>query len=309
MCGAAPSLQQQLRTVLYLHMKTDRPFISIAASYILWGLLPLYWQLFSKIGAVYLLSWRLIGTALFCLLLILYQKQWSTLRALAKNRKWITRTIAAAFTCLLNYAACTYAFISGKILDSSLGNFLCPLLTFFISAIIFREKTNLGQRLSMIIATIGVSISVIAYGDIPYIAMLIAIPFAFYSAIKRNMQKVPPIISIAAESFVTLPLALLVWIYFTPTHIALLSGQKLCLLLLCGVATATPLLLFSKGVKRVSFVTLGFLQYISPTLSMIIGLCMGEVLSLSRAITFLFVGIAAALFAFSTWKANTTNTH
>ena len=161
----------------------------------------------------------------------------------------------------------------------------------------------------MLLAAAGVMISVVAYGDIPYIALLIAIPFAFYSAIKRNMQDIDPLLSITAESLVTVPLSIPVWIYDTPTHLASLGAGRFVLLLLCGVATATPLLLFSKGVKRVPFVLLGFLQYISPTLSMIIGLCTGESLDLSRGITFLFVGIAAVLFAFSTWRANSTNKH
>lgn len=281
-------------------MKRFQSCLCTAGSYILWGTLPLFWRLFSQISSFYLLAWRMISSVVFCSLLLFIRRDKSFLRSNFKSPRILFRLLICSILVLMNFAACTYAYVSGHILESSLGNFLCPILTFLISAVVLHEKSNIFQKTAIVTAVIGVMISVVSYGDIPYISLCIAVPFSIYGVLKKKLKHIDSILSTTIENTMMLPVMLILWFCYTPNEICLLKSWQIILLIFSGIATSLPMLLFAQGVKNISFITLGFIQYISPVLSMIIAISTGEKLSISRRITFIMIGIAVVWFLIGT---------
>ena len=272
--------------------------LSTLACYILWGLLPLYWHLLEQMDAVFILANRIIWSAVFTAGILLITKKTQDVKAVIRDKKKMRLMIPAAITITINWGVYIWAVNAGHLLDSSLGYYMNPLVVFAIGIALFHETSGVIDWIALGLAAIGVLIATIAYGAFPWVAVVLALSFGLYGTLKK-LAGVGGLASIAVETLLIAPFALAFLVFAPESHASLakLTPLTTALLLLTGVVTASPLILFTYGVNRLPLTTVGFLQYSSPTLQMIIGvLVFQEALTQDRIVAFAFIAAALVLY-------------
>lgn len=277
----------------------NRSSFSVLGCYVLWGLLPIFWKLLANVDSVYVLAQRVLFSCVFCLAIILLKKNGSSVKNILKSKTERRRYFVCGILISINWGVYILTVAMGKILEASLAYYMNPLFSVVIGALIFKEKLSAVQWVSVGLALVGVMISVIAYGNVPYLAIIIGLSFALYGAMKKTI-KAESEVSICMETMSVLPLALAFIVYAQLsgyTTFSSLSNAEMLLLAASGAVTSIPLMLFAKGIRKTSITTSGILMYINPTLQLLVGvLIYNEVFTKMNAITFAFVWAAVILF-------------
>lgn len=280
--------------------------IYAVAAYILWGILPLYWKLINSVFSIEILSNRIVWAFAFTIVIIGVTKQWEELKRIAKDKKQLIYIFIASILISFNWGLYIWAVNSDKIVDASLGYYINPLFTVALGVVIFREKLSLWQGGALFIAFIGVIIKTLQYGKIPWISLGLAISFALYGVTKKSI-KANSIVGLTLETIMLTPVALA---YIAARGFGGVSAfQKegvvvILLLIGAGVVTAVPLLLFASGARRLPMSVLGFTQYISPTISLLIGIFIyHEAFTDVDMIGFCFIWVALATYSISQMRA------
>ena len=277
----------------------NKSSFSVLGCYVLWGLLPIFWKLLANVDSVYVLAQRVLFSCIFCLAIILLKKNGSSVKNILKSKTERRRYFVCGILISINWGVYILTIAMGKILEASLAYYMSPLFSVVIGALIFKEKLSAVQWISVRLALVGVMISVIAYGNVPYLAIIIGLSFALYGAMKKTI-KAESEVSICMETMSVLPLALAFIVYAQLsgyTTFSSLSNAEMLLLAASGAVTSIPLMLFAKGIRKTSITTSGILMYINPTLQLLVGvLIYNEVFTKMNAITFAFVWAAVILF-------------
>lgn len=277
----------------------NRSSLSVLGCYVLWGLLPIFWKLLANVDSVYVLAQRVLFSCIFCLAIILLKKNGSSVKNILKSKTERRRYFVCGILISINWGVYILTIAMGKILEASLAYYMNPLFSVVIGALIFKEKLSAVQWVSVGLALVGVMIPVIAYGNVPYLAIIIGLSFALYGAMKKTI-KAESEVSICMETMSVLPLALAFIVYAQLsgyTTFSSLSNAEMLLLAASGAVTSIPLMLFAKGIRKTSITTSGILMYINPTLQLLVGvLIYNEVFTKMNAITFAFVWAAVILF-------------
>ena len=276
--------------------------IYAALAFILWGVLPIYWKVLKDVSSEEILANRILWSFVFVSLLMVFLKQWDKLLLVFKNKKNVKLAILCACMITINWFTYIWAVNNDHILDSSLGYYINPLFTVFLGVAVLKEKINKAQIFSLLLASAGVIIIAVQYGKIPWISLTLAISFGLYGLFKK-MLTVDSVTGLALETTILAPFAL-AFILFK--HVsgngAFGAGSIVTTLLLigAGIVTATPLLWFAKAAKRVELSTIGFLQYISPTIGLILGIFIyKESFTTMNFISFGFIWAALIIYSFS----------
>ena len=277
----------------------NRSSFSVLGCYVLWGLLPIFWKLLANVDSVYVLAQRVLFSCIFCLAIILLKKNGSSVKNILKSKTERRRYFVCGILISINWGVYILTVAMGKILEASLAYYMNPLFSVVIGALIFKEKLSAVQWVSVGLALVGVMIPVMAYGNVPYLAIIIGLSFALYGAMKKTI-KAESEVSICMETMSVLPLALAFIVYAQLsgyTTFSSLSNAEMLLLAASGAVTSIPLMLFAKGIRKTSITTSGILMYINPTLQLLVGvLIYNEVFTKMNAITFAFVWAAVILF-------------
>ena len=277
----------------------NRSSLSVLGCYVLWGLLPIFWKLLANVDSVYVLAQRVLFSCIFCLAIILLKKNGSSVKNILKSKTERRRYFVCGILISINWGVYILTIAMGKILEASLAYYMNPLFSVVIGALIFKEKLSAVQWVSVGLALVGVMIPVIAYGNVPYLAIIIGLSFALYGAMKKTI-KAESDVSICMETMSVLPLALVFIAYAQAsgyTSFSSLSTTEMLLLIASGPVTSIPLMLFAKGIKETSITTSGILMYVNPTLQLLVGvLIYNEAFTKMNAITFAFVWAAVILF-------------
>lgn len=273
--------------------------------YILWGLLPIFWKLLAGVNSAYVLAQRIVFSCVFCLAVILIRKNGGEIGKIIKNKSERRKFFLCGILISINWGVYILTVAMGRILEASLAYYMNPLFSVLIGAIFFKERLSRVQWASVALAFAGVMFSVIRYGEVPYLAIIIGLSFALYGALKKGI-KADSETSICMETMSVLPIALVFIAYaqfsgFT-TFSSLTTAEAL-LLIATGPITSIPLMLFAKGIKETSIVTSGILMYINPTLQLLVGVFIyNEAFTQTNAITFAFVWAAVILFVFDSLR-------
>ena len=277
----------------------NKSSFSVLGCYVLWGLLPIFWKLLAIVDTVYVLAQRVLFSCIFCLAIILLKKNGSSVKNILKSKTERRRYFVCGILISINWGVYILTIAMGKILEASLAYYMNPLFSVVIGALIFKEKLSAVQWVSVGLALVGVMIPVMAYGNVPYLAIIIGLSFALYGAMKKTI-KAESEVSICMETMSVLPLALAFIVYAQLsgyTTFSSLSNAEMLLLAASGAVTSIPLMLFAKGIRKTSITTSGILMYINPTLQLLVGvLIYNEVFTKMNAITFAFVWAAVILF-------------
>lgn len=281
--------------------KTDGVLYALAA-YALWGILPIYWKLLSSVFSIEILSNRIVWAFAFTIIIIDITKQWDELAHIAKDKKQLFFIFIASILIAINWGLYIWAVNSDMIVDASLGYYINPLFAVVLGMFVFKEKLDFWTGTALIIASIGVIIKTIQYGNIPWISLSLAISFGLYGAIKK-LVKASSIVGLTLETAILTPVATA---YLISRNISGLGAFEtkpafvVFLLITSGVVTAIPLLLFASATKRLPLSLIGFTQYISPTISLLIGIFLyHETFTSVDMIAFGFIWVALALYTFS----------
>ncbi|MEJ9232823.1 EamA family transporter RarD [Peribacillus butanolivorans] len=274
-------------------------------SYIMWGITPIYWKIVQNVSSGEIIAQRVFWSFIFMFVLIFFTKKWNTyvefVKEIVKKPKLFWSLIIAAVLISSNWGIFMWAVIEGKILEASLGQYINPLTSMLIGVIVLKERLSGAQILAFILAGIGVLTLTLHYGVIPWISLSLALTFGFYGLTKK-MIKADSTIGLTLETMVISPIALAYLIYLiSQSQTQFFNSISTSLLLMgSGIVTALPLLLFTKSAKKVSLSMLGILQYISPTLSLIVGVFLyHEVLTKAHIIAFIFIWLALAVYTLS----------
>ncbi|EKV01346.1 rarD protein [Leptolyngbya sp. PCC 7375] len=235
-----------------------------------WGLLPIYWKFFSAASPIEVLSHRMLWSLVFLSLILTLQQRLSELRKLP--RRQVLGLLATALLLSVNWGLYIYGVNTDQIVETSLGYFINPLVSVMLGFFVLRERLYRGQQFAVVLATIGVGYFIWQLGSVPWIALGLAGTFALYGLL-RKMVAVSPMVGLAVETALMTPVALLLIFYWQSSGTGSF-GNSFGLTLLfvgAGVATSMPLLWFNNAAKRLSLATLGFCQYIAPSLQLMLG--------------------------------------
>lgn len=283
----------------------NRSSLNVLGCYILWGLLPIFWKLLAGVNSAYVLAQRIVFSCVFCLAVILIRKNGGEIGKIIKNKSERRKFFLCGILISINWGVYILTVAMGRILEASLAYYMNPLFSVLIGAIFFKERLSRVQWASVALAFAGVMFSVIRYGEVPYLAIIIGLSFALYGALKKGI-KADSETSICMETMAVLPIALIFIAYaqFSGfTTFSTLSVAEVLLLIATGPITSIPLMLFAKGIKETSIVTSGILMYINPTLQLLVGVFIyNEAFTQTNAITFAFVWAAVILFVFDSLR-------
>lgn len=270
-------------------------------AYSLWGLLPGYWKLLDTVPALEILAHRVVWSLVFLLTIVFINRQGANLRTIVQNRRLRAYIVINALLISMNWFTYIYAVNSDHIVDSSFGYYINPLINVLIGVLFLRERLNIPTRYSLILAAGGVLVLTWNYGRIPWIAVSLALTFAFYGFVKK-VAKLDSLLMLTLETAVVAPCALLYLLYQQLQGVGSFGTSQpvTVLLMLSGAVTAVPLLLFAQGANRITLTALGFTQYLSPTISLLIGVFIySEPFTTLHAISFGLIWTGLLLYALS----------
>lgn len=270
----------------------------VSLCYLMWGLLPVYFNLVDPSTPLETLAHRIVWSLLF-LVAILIARRGLVPFIKSIDKKTLRIYLISGLMLLLNWGTFVWAMAADRIVEASLGYFINPLVSVLLGVIILKEKLRVGQWLAIGIAAIGVLYMTIASGVVPWVSLILALTFGLYGLIKK-LAPLGTVQGLTLETAVVfLPAAgYLIWL-FARNESALQLGYPVVTvsLLAAGMVTAVPLLLFSAGAKLIPLTMVGILQYIGPTLQFLLGVFVfHEPLSAPRLTGFVVIWAALILF-------------
>lgn len=265
-----------------------------AAAYGMWGLFPLFWPLLRPAGPVEVLAHRVLWSLLVVAVLLWLTGSWAAVRAVP--RRQVLRLALAACLLAVNWGTYIYGVNSGQVVETSLGYFINPLVSVALGVLVLGERLRTAQRAAVAAAALAVVVLSVENGRPPYLALVLAFSFGFYGLLKKQAG-IGAVPSLAVETAVLAPLAA-VFVVATGGGTAVSHGPgHLGLLALSGVVTTVPLLAFGAAATRVPLTTLGVLQYVAPTLQLLVGVLLRhEAFGTPQVVGFGLVWAALAVF-------------
>ncbi len=267
------------------------------SAYVLWGFLPIYFIALQPTGAVEIVAWRILLSLVFCALLILVMRTWRSFFALLRDRRVVLIMGAAGALIFVNWLTYVYAALSDQVVEAALGYFINPIVTVFLGVLVLRERLNAVQWTAVGISIVAVIVLAVGYGQLPWIALVLAFSFGFYGLIKKRVgPRVDAVSGLTLETAWLAPLAAVLLVIVGATS-GLSMGNEgtwhTVLLLAAGAVTAIPLLLFAAASRRLPLIYMGFIQYFAPFIQFLVGVVvLQEPMPLERWIGFGLVWLA-----------------
>lgn len=270
-----------------------------AAAYALWGLAPIYWNAIDGVTAIELLGHRVIWSLPILAALISVRRRWSVFRSSYRTgATWVVE-LGMGLLISVNWLVFIWAVTSGHIVEASLGYFINPLVSVALGVIVLREHLRRAARIAVGFALVGVATMTIMLGVLPWISLVLAFSFGTYGLLKKHPAAAPPLEGLLVETAtIALPLAG-VLVVRASEGVAIFgdSTASAVLLLLAGAVTVAPLALFGAGAQRIPLSTVGLLQYLAPTLQLLLGITLyGESLEAAEVIGFVLVWIGLGVY-------------
>jgi len=244
-----------------------------AASYILWGLFPIYFKSLQSVPPVQILWHRIVWAFFFLLILLASRRQWSWIAKVSRQPRILAGFAASALLLSVNWLIYIWSVNNDHVIDASLGYFINPLVSVLLGFLLLHERLRPVQWAAVALAAAGVAWLTVHAGHPPWIALSLALSFGFYGLLRKTAA-LGALEGLSLETFLLVPVALgyLAWLSLNHenafTHAAV---NTQCLMVAAGPITAVPLLLFAAGARRIPMSTLGLLQYLAPTLQLLLG--------------------------------------
>ena len=282
---------------------TKQGVLFALAAYGAWGLFPVYFKQLEHLPADEILTYRVVFSAIFMTLIVSIAHGWTRVINIARQPKKLCLLAVSSLLIGSNWLLYIWAINNGHMLESSLGYFINPLVNVFLGVILLRERLQTVQWVAVGLAIVGVLVQLWTLGSLPWIALGLAFTFGFYALIRKKLG-VDSNSGLLIETLCMTPAVLVYLLFYRPDSIPALFTQEststLLLVIGTGVVTSVPLLFFNSAATRLRLSTLGFFQYISPSLLFFLAVFIyGEQITVSKLITFLFIWSALALLIIS----------
>jgi len=269
--------------------KTLQGTLTVSLSFILWGFFPIYWKWLEIVPARQILAHRIFWTVGFLAVIISLQHNWPKMIQVCRSWKNITFLFATSLLIAINWLTYIYGVNTNRIVETSLGYFINPLINVVLGVIVLREKMQIWQSIAVFLALCGVVILTMSYGRVPWIALTLAFSFGTYGLL-RKIANIDSIIGLTIETSVLFPVTLLAFGFWHVQGELVFFDSGWDIAVLCvgtGIVTAIPLLLYTHGVPYIRYTTTGILQYFAPTLQLLVGtLIYGELFTPIHRISF-----------------------
>ncbi|CAN5661118.1 EamA family transporter RarD [soil metagenome] len=276
------------------------------AAFLAWGLVPVYWKMMRAVPASEILAHRFVWTTLFLVLLLSWQRRWPEVLATMRSRRATLYCVATGLAISVNWLLFIWAVNANRILETSLGYFINPLVNVLLGAIFLHERLTRLQFASVMLATVGVLNLSLGYGEFPWVALVLAGSFGIYGLL-RKLSGTAAIPGMFLETTMLLPIAV-VYLLFLERGGDLFFGADHAwisvLLISTGVITGLPLVWFGHAARHLQLTTVGFMQYIAPSCTFFLGVFLyNEPFTRAHLITFTLIWVALAIFtADALWR-------
>lgn len=285
---------------------THQGLITGLLAYTIWGFFPLFFHLLRSVASFDVLMHRVIWSFLFVLLIMLILRRHQRLIDAIRTPGILSKLLLSALLVSSNWLVFIWAVSEGRVVESSLGYFITPLISVFLARVFLGERLNHWQQFAIILAVTGLIWLVFKLGYLPWISLALAISFGWYGLVRKQVP-VDTLTGLTLETAMMLPVAITYWIVVTTMDKGGFFDQDQQLtfiLMLSGVVTALPLLLFASATKKMSLSAIGFMMYINPTLQFISALyILGEPFNTNQFIGFSFIWCALIVFSIGSIKA------
>ncbi|ALU43100.1 EamA family transporter RarD [Pseudoalteromonas rubra] len=286
--------------------ETKQGYTFAVLAFLMWGLAPIYFKSLDQVDALEILIHRVVWSVLFIALIIAVKLNWDKVVAVLRQPKLMLMLTVTALLLGFNWGLFIWSVNNGHMLDASLGYYINPLLNVLLGMLFLQERLRPRQQFAVALAVVGVVLQLVSFGSFPVIAFSLAGSFAIYGLLRKTMA-VESLPGLLIEAVILLPIALAYWWWLTPSETSNMMVNDWVtnvLLISAGVVTTLPLLCFTAAAKRIPYSTLGFFQYIGPSLMFILAVVFyGEVFSAERVLTFAFIWSALALFSFDSYRS------
>lgn len=279
--------------------------IAALICYLIWGLLPIYFVFVSAVAPLEVLLHRIVWAVPFGAVIIFSRRQWPEVRRALTHRAMLSWLAVAALFIAINWYVYIYAIQNNQIFQGSLGYYINPLVYVLIGVIFLGERLRALQIAAVVIAAIGVLVLTFSGGQFPIIALTLAFSFSVYGVIRKRIV-IGAMPGLFVETILLLPIAMawLGWLVYSGQSSFGSAGVGMkALLLIAGPITVVPLLFFALAARRLPLSTIGFMQFLAPTLQFCVGLYYGEQLSVAHMICFACIWIAVILFSTDALRA------
>jgi chloramphenicol-sensitive protein RarD len=283
------------------------------AAFVTWGIVPVYWKLLRLVPAGEILAHRFVWTCIFMVLLLSWQTRWGDVAGILRSRRTALFCAASGIAIAVNWFVFIWAVNAGRVLETSLGYFMTPLVNVLFGAIFLRERLTRAQLFSVLLATGAVLYLTLGFGRLPWVALTLCFSFGLYGLL-RKVSGAAPIPGLFLETTMIVPLAVGWLFYIGRTHGAHFGSGSLGLSLLLvstGIVTGVPLLWFAHAARHLRLTTLGFLQYLAPSCTFFLGVFVfHEPFRRAQMVTFALIWIALVIFtadAVARWHSTRTS--
>ena len=270
--------------------------IFAVSGFSIWGTAPIYWRALSHLGPAEVMAHRIVGTAIIAAIVLVFRKRIGTLIATLRTHPNVRRDLLIS-TLLIgaNWVCFVWAIMNGHTLESSLGYYLAPLVMAWIGAILLREPITPAQFIALGCAAAGIAALLIGLRMLPWISVVLAVTWSLYGYVRKRVA-IEAMEGLFVETLLWLPACLGV-LFFIPTRAT--GAQDWMLLLFAGPYTLLPLWFYTEGARRLRFTTLGFLQYLAPTLQALVAtFVFHEKVTPSHIIAFAAIWFGIAIYSF-----------
>lgn len=274
-------------------------------AYLIWGFLPLYLMLVASVPPFEFVGWRIIWTLPLCLLIVAWRGQFGELRAALANRRAMLALAASALLIGFNWLVYVWAIMAGEVYAASIGYYINPLINVLLGAAFLGERLSRWQWLAVAIALVAVALLAAGALTTLWISLCLALSFALYGLVRKQVAVGSlPGLTIESAILIAPSLAIAGWYAASPAGSAFAQDwQMSALIVFSGVVTAVPLLLFAIAARRMEYSTLGFIQYLAPTIVFLLGLTVfRQELRPVQLASFVLIWSAVAIFIGDIWR-------
>lgn len=257
-----------------LENKTNPKWGLIAglAAYTMWGILPFYWKAVGEVSPLSVLSYRVVWSFVFMIVVLFVTKAfnsfWQETLSVLKDNKRLLAIVVASLLVTTNWFIFIFSVSHGKVIDASLGYYMNPLVNVLLATIFLKERLGRAELVACLLAASGVILLTVQSGHMPWSSIAMAVTFSLYGLIKK-IANVNSLTGLTLETAIITPFALIYLLFFSAEGFMTFDLKLNLLLIGAGIVTAIPLFLFAEAAKNISYILVGFLQYIAPTLMLI----------------------------------------
>lgn len=275
-------------------------------AFVLWGVAPAYFKLIQQVPAAEIIVHRVIWSAVLIALVLLLSRRFVGWRHYRDNPRLLATLALSSSLITANWLIFVFAVNSGHLLDASLGYYINPIINVLLAVLFLGERLRPLQLAAVLLACLGVAYQVYELGRLPWVSLVLALTFGFYGLLRKRVL-LDALNGLGVETALMVPLALAYLVYLWASGTAQFGHVSLrldLLLVAAGVVTTVPLALFAAGAQRLPYTTIGFLQYISPSLAIVLAVGVyGEHFGQARAVTFGLIWLGLLLFSWDAWRA------